>query len=626
MIWRFLSSLQFRMAVVFLVVSTVPLGIVGLFAVRTADRLIGSIVANQLENMAAEKQELLERWIAERKADLAVVAGSAAVQGLDPGPIAPYLKLVQERYGVYKRFVVADDKGRSVYDTAGHFAESVSAEAYWRHALARGTYLSNVSLEPGGEESVFRIAEPIPGPQGSPRGVVCATVTTRAIHARVLSVSLGETGECYLVDRTGLFLAHREPWRVLKENIAQSESFANIFDESHSGPIYTDYRGIAVLGASRPVRGTPDTHWYLVVEQDRDEAFASSYRMRGNIAVAAALTVVGAIVLSWMLASYVTSPIRALSAAAEALSRGEFEKALTQQPPRRDEIGALHASFRHMAQQLRERHGRLEERIGVTQEELRRSDEKLQSTLVAAATAERLAALGRLASGVAHEIRTPLTSLKLYFQSIRDEVAVVPELAEDYEVATRQVQRMESTINHFLDFARPREPALAAVDFSRLVDEALLVAQPRANQQDVEVVRSVEGGLPEVQGDSRQLGEALVNLLVNALEAMPDGGRLTISVAPLRDDLASASSPWVRIDVADTGSGIREADLDRLFEPFFTTKATGSGLGLAIVRGIIERHSGSIRVRSRPGEGTTFSIFLPAANADSLPAADAKET
>jgi two-component system, NtrC family, sensor kinase len=284
----------------------------------------------------------------------------------------------------------------------------------------------------------------------------------------------------------------------------------------------------------------------------------------------------------------VSAPIRALSEAARALSGGDFEHALVaQQTRRRDEIGALDAAFRHMASQLWDRHTKMQHRIGITEEELRKSEAKLKETLQAAARSERLAALGRLSSGVAHEIRTPLTSLKLFLQSMREDMVFTPDQAEDFDVAMRQVHRMESTINHFLNFARPQEPFLAEVNFEKLVDDALLVVKPRANQQEVEVVRSVARDVPKVEGDVRQLSEALVNLLVNALEVMPDGGRLSIGVAP-------------------------EGDMERLFEPFFTTKATGSGLGLAIVQGTVERHSGTMEVQSKAGVGTSFVIHLPA--------------
>ena len=149
----------------------------------------------------------------------------------------------------------------------------------------------------------------------------------------------------------------------------------------------------------------------------------------------------------------------------------------------------------------------------------------------------------------------------------------------------------------------------------QLVDEVLEVIRPRANQQEVEIHKCIATELPKVEGDVRQMGEVLVNLLVNALDAMPDSGRLTISVAGEAAQAGSIDPAWVRIDVSDTGPGIEEADLDRLFEPFFTTKAAGSGLGLAIIKGTMERHRGTVHVNTQLGAGTTFSIRLPVASA-----------
>jgi signal transduction histidine kinase len=611
MIAGFFNKLQFRVTLVFLLVSLVPLGIVSFFSVQTADKVITSIVTNELESVAAEKQELLERWTAERKADLVVVAGSAAVGSMDAAQIAPYVELVQSQYGVYDRFVIAGPDGRIVYDSSGGADIACDAELWYRLAMEGQPYMSDIRLAAGGRGSVFLLSTPIPGSNGRPRGAVCATVNTQAILARVLSVSLGETGECYLVDGTGTFLAHKEPHRILKENIAQSESFTYIFGESRPRPIYTDYRGIAVLGASRPVAAT---QWYIVVEQDRDEALIGRHQLTRNIYIMIAATVGGAIALSWLLAYYVTAPIRTLSEAAHGLAEGDFDTAMAgARTKRRDEIGALYLAFQHMADQLKDRHSSLETRVGLTEAELRKVEARLMRTLEGAARSERLAALGRLASGVAHEIRTPLTSLKLFLQSVQDEIAVSAEQTEDYRIAMRQVGRIETTIDHFLDFARPQEPVLATVDFQKLVDDAMDVVQPRANQQEVVVSKHVVSDLPRVEGDVRQLSEVLVNLSVNALEAMPNGGRLTISIVPEVPEPGLSEPAWVRLEVADTGPGIQQEDLDRLFEPFFTTKAAGSGLGLAIVAGTVERHRGRVEVDTELGVGTTFSVRLPTA-------------
>ncbi len=282
------KGLRLRVALVILFVSAIPLGIMGLFAVRTADRVIAGIVTSQLENVAADKQELLQRWMAERLADVGVIAGASIVRRMEAREIAPYLELVKEQYRAYNRFVIVGGDARVVCDTGGPPGGSYALDPCYREAKSQGTHISAVRWDPASREAVFSISEVVRAEHGEPTGVVCATVNTQAILAQVLNVSLGETGECYLVDDSGLFLAHKQPQRVLKENIAQSESFANLFGDEVTGPIYTDYRGIAVLGASRRVAGTP---WYVVVEQDRDEAFAGSYRMLRQVAIAMVLTV-----------------------------------------------------------------------------------------------------------------------------------------------------------------------------------------------------------------------------------------------------------------------------------------------------------------------------------------------
>ena len=608
MLARWVHSLPLKIALVFLAAALAPLAMVGWLAVRTADGLIDNLVTSHLENVAADKQALLQGWIAERKSDLEVVAGSAPVRSMDSAAMAPHVASVQRHYRVYCRFVVADREGTTVFDTAQPAAARCTDEPWHREALAGRRYMSNVQWSAADGEAVFLLAAPVADEQHRPVGTLCATVSTTAILRGVLAVSLGETGECYLVDEAGTFLAHKDPARALRDNIAESESFANIFRPTARGTIYRDYRGIAVLGASRGIAGTP---WFLVVEQDEDEAFAPVYQLRRTVWLAIAATLAAVAALTVALTWYLAAPVLALDEAAHALGRGDFDHRLIRTPiRRRDEIGRLLRAFQQMAVQLRQLHEYLQERLGRTEAELQRADLQLKDTLRAAERSEQLAALGRLASGVAHEIRTPLTSLKLYLQSVHEEITLSAEMSEDFEVATRQVERMEATINHFLNFARPQEPVFADVEVPRLVREALIVVRPRANQQGVALVADLPPGLPLVRGDVRQLGETLVNLMVNALEEMPDGGQLTVAAATEAD--GGRQPPWVRIEVADTGPGIPAADCDRLFEPFYTTKASGSGLGLSIVRATVQRHGGVLRVGNRPQGGAAFTIFLQA--------------
>jgi signal transduction histidine kinase len=480
-------------------------------------------------------------------------------------------------------------------------------DPWLEETLAGRLYQSAIHFEPGETESVFQIAVPVQDAASRPVAALCATVGTEAIISIILKVALGQTGESYLVDSRGTFLAHRDPARILTENIAQSDSFKNIFAPSRRRETYTDYRGIEVLGASRPV---PGTDWSLVVEQDRDEAFASVSRLQRYIYTTTIVSALGALALAWSFAHFIVSPITRLSAAAEALAQGDFDQAMV--PSRRgDEIGALYLAFAQMARQLAAREERLERRVDEREAELKEVDERLKITEQAAARSQRLAALGRLAAGVTHEIRTPLASLKLFLQSLREEVEISPELDLDYRIALEQVQRIEATISRFLNFAKPEDPVWGEVEVKELIEEALLVIMPRANQQEVLIRKRVPPDLPRLRGDRKQLAEVLLNLMVNALDACGKDDVMTVSADAESRSREGQNQEGVAITVADTGAGIAEENLDKLFDPFFTTKASGTGLGLSIVHSTVTRHGGEVTVQSASGQGTRFTVFLP---------------
>jgi two-component system NtrC family sensor kinase len=602
----FASNLQIKVGLLFLLVALIPLAIVGTFSIKTAEDLILNMVSNQLENVATDKVALLARWISERRVDLQVVAGSSILKSMDPEQITPYLELVRKKYGVYEGFSAISRDGRIVVNTPGDKTIDTQEEWY-RQSMAGKEYLSRISFDADLKQSVFRVSAPVVGDKDKVEGVVCATVGTRTILSIILRVSLGETGECYLVNSNGTFLAHKEPRRILTENIAQSESFKNIFGSPGRRRIYSDYRGVEVLGASRRVA---DTDWYLVVEQDRDEAFSSADRLRRYVCVVLGFSACGAMIVVWLLSFYIVHPIRVLSEAANTLAGGEFQAAAVK-TNRTDEIGALYHAFQHMSNRLQKRQLGLKEKADLTEEELRETDVRLKKTELAAARSERLAALGRLAAGVTHEIRTPLTSLKLFLESVRGEIEISLEYQEDFQIAMHQIKRIEATINRFLDFAKPQEPIFSTIDAAKLIEDAMLLIKPKANHQQVGLKVMIDDDLPRMRGDKKQLGEVLLNLMVNALETMASRGVLTISAFMDRYESGGKPLECVRIDVSDTGPGIKEKNLSMLFDPFFTTKASGSGLGLSIVQETVSNHGGGIKVQSSEGEGTTFSVFLP---------------
>jgi signal transduction histidine kinase len=218
---------------------------------------------------------------------------------------------------------------------------------------------------------------------------------------------------------------------------------------------------------------------------------------------------------------------------------------------------------------------------------------------------ERLSTLGLLAAEVAHEIRNPLTVMKMLFHSLDLKFSPDDPRGRDAEIVAEKMDHLNKIVDQLLGYARSTEPTLELVDVNELLDDALLLTRQRLSQQKIELVRKFGEGLPKVRADRGQIEQACLNLILNAADAMPQGGTFTVSSA------ISHQPSAVSLSFTDTGTGMAREKQKQIFEPFLTMKAGGTGLGLAIVKKIVEAHRGQIEVESAPKRGTTFRILLP---------------
>jgi len=219
-----------------------------------------------------------------------------------------------------------------------------------------------------------------------------------------------------------------------------------------------------------------------------------------------------------------------------------------------------------------------------------------------------------MAAGFAHEIRNPLTSIKTFLQLAPDRKDDVEFLTGFSQIACEDVERIERLIKEVLDYARDKDPQLADQDLNEIIAGVLHLMDVKADRVKVRIHKELPDGMPHVMVDRQQIKQVLLNLFINALDAMAlKGGTLLVQT---RHIIAPSESHWMQIEVTDTGCGISSTDLDHIFDPFYTTKhesaeREGTGLGLTIVNQIIQDHHGFIEVRSTTGHGTTFFIHLP---------------
>ena len=257
-----------------------------------------------------------------------------------------------------------------------------------------------------------------------------------------------------------------------------------------------------------------------------------------------------------------------------------------------------------MYEELKAFSGHLEDRV-------RRASAKLEETQRQLFQSEKLAALGKLSAGIAHEIRNPLTSIKILIHSLVDEQATENSREKDLAVIETEIERVNKIIKQFLDFARPRPPSLELTDVRTILDETLALLLYEMEAQRISPEKHYAPDLPPVPMDREQMKQVFLNLMLNAIPAMENGG--TLRVAALRAPPAPGKGgrSTAEIAVEDTGPGIAEDLRNKIFEPFFSTKEEGIGLGLPIAQRIVEEHGGEIRVESKAGVGKTFIISLP---------------
>ena len=305
------------------------------------------------------------------------------------------------------------------------------------------------------------------------------------------------------------------------------------------------------------------------------------------------LAVVLASLCSLALADRITKPLRALTRGVAAVGRGDLAQQISVQT--RDELGELAQAFNDMTEKL----GHIRE----LEDRLRRAD--------------RLAALGTMAAGIAHDIRNPLTSI-LIFSQLMSMHYDDPDVREKFDrVVPRELERVQSVIEDMMELARPTAVHLEPANINEVLAQVLELFEGQAGTQKIKLARELEPGLPFCMADRKRLHRCFSNLVANAIQAMPNGGEVRIHTRcvdiafPAFRPPGTRPEPAIRVIVADTGQGIPPDRLSRIFDPFYTTKEKGVGLGMAIAHRIVEDHKGTIDVASQVNVGTTFTLHFP---------------
>ncbi|HNC82416.1 MAG TPA: ATP-binding protein [Nitrospira sp.] len=512
----------------------------------------------------------------------------------------------------YLRVTVADHRGLVIASTDRALPPQQADQSWWREAMqapAGTAYVSNVTIDPAINDATFHVAVPIVEKAGGAvTGAVDLVIRHTLLTQLILPIHIGNTGHAMLLDTQGTPLicpvlpptAHLIPANLMNRLALDHPLWLVAEDDAHGGRD-------AIVGAS-PVRfshpltrsSLEGNRWYAFVRQAPEETYAPIYSLLLSVGVIGFGLVIALSMFGFVVGYRIVRPLTALQREAEGLrltlatTQTDHALPLAATPlPREyrtgDEIEDLATTFSAMRAVLEENL----RTIRAQQHELIRQ--------------EKLASVGQLLAALAHDLRNPLGVIRSSAQVVLEgpqEEGIRHEMAR---YIIDEVDKLSQRLNDFLRYARQKPPDLADCAAEGIIGAALKQWEAQGGHEHIRVEQRFSHDLPMIRIDPEQIKDALVNVLINAREAMTEGGgTLTLTTR-------SAEGGTVEINVTDTGSGIAPDHLGRIFEPFFTTKTYGTGLGLTNVKRLVEDNGGTLVVTSNQGKGTTCTLrFRPA--------------
>jgi signal transduction histidine kinase len=611
----FRTRILFKLILIFVLLIVILFEATTLIIIGISKQSLSTAVIAVQKAAAAEVAEKIDSYIKGAARDLKIIAGTPALKSGNIEAAKATLSLLLTTNPIFDGFAVLDSSGRTLINFSKDNVPLVPADfklADVRAAIkSEGeTYFSNLIRNSAGKIDLIA-GVVVPGGKLS----ILGKLNLHLVQDIVDKVSYRGQGVVYVVDANGKLIAHPDEIRAKS---AEDLSGLSIVKEVLSGQaggaeFYSGAIKERKVGAYFPVE---ELGWGVVVEQSMAKAYFELRRVETNSLLFVILGVALTVGVGVFFAKSIEKPIKDLIAGTEAVRQGDLNVRMEVESI--DEIGTLTMAFNLMTKELRESQDRL-------------------------ILSEKLASLGTMAAGMAHEIKNPLVSLRTFTQLLQQKWDDEEYRNKFVQIVPHEIERINKIAESLLKFGKPMKPELTKVDVNAVLEDVLLLLESETKKNNIRVTTKF-ADLPLIVADQGQLSQAMVNVVLNAVQSMKDGGELTVKtdlgevihlgkigakgkfrsegeVGEMsfggEEEKSEAEQGVLKpvgvvfIEITDTGSGIPAENLKSLFDPFFTTKMTGTGMGLPITLRIIEEHLGSIKVRSQVGIGTTFLITLP---------------
>ncbi|MFQ5681097.1 MAG: ATP-binding protein [Candidatus Omnitrophota bacterium] len=644
-----------RLVILFLAVAILPLIWVGTVAYHNGRQALIKGIGQNLHQIAHEAIDKVNRsmfgvWMNIRTWSNLDILQEITIGDLD-GRVTQFLMEAKKNYGTYNNLYCFNARAEMVASTRLKEPDiDIDKELWFKQALAGKPYIEDIGYNALEGKYTIIFAAPVRAAYDPQKviGVLAASLKVESLFSvtRVLNLTEDEEEDyathIILINGQGLVISapQEEEKTIFKRNLIKdnlhSALRASLGDEGYLLENVSGKEAIIGYEHSGGYRDFSGLGWSALVVQDTKDAFRlirAFHRQVWIIGLAAALII---LFLAIFVANHISRPLRRLISATSKVAHGDLTSYISVDS--RDEIGELAASFNQMITNLRESREELEEwsrtleqKVSERTVELQQSKQQLEKSMEQLATlhdelqvtqsqlmqAGKMAAVGQLASGVAHEINNPLSIILNNVQLIKllneqGKGVDLNEIKEIVDIIQESVIRARRITQGLLDFSHISTGKFTKVSINELIKKVLSLVEYEMRMHNIAVRCKLEDSLPRINGDAQILQQVFFNLISNARWAIEkksakDGGIISISTRFDKD------KKLVTVFISDTGVGISEEDKERIFEAFYTTKPVGegTGLGLSIVYNIINEHKGSISVESEVGKGATFKIVFP---------------
>ncbi len=612
--YRYKEKISHRILAAFFIVAVIPIVIMGLGLYRSAEKTLIDSAYTHIETISQDRANTLHSWYRERLQDLNVLSRMTAVRELCGGKAVGFegskdlkeaavndlMALKSAKSQAYASIHLITLSGEVLASTNPK-SEMIVTKMYLKDLkdmeASKGPVLSHL-MQHSDRAWYIHLTVPVYGADKRIAGAVFSVLDAYGTLDRILSdrTGLGKTGEAYLVDKEGKIVT-KSRFLSLGETAKRRFKTVGIVSavaRKDGISIYRNYTGHLVVGC---YRWLPLFHAGLLVEMGENEILAPVTAIRTAVLTTAALVILICFLASFWLSGQISKPIIEMAKASRVMASGSVDQRITYS--RRDEIGTLAQSFNSMAEEL----SSLIDSLKRKEISLQRAYDELMQTQEQLVQSEKMAAIGELVAGVVHEMRNPLSSVKLNFQIIGRSIGEAAPLREHYAIGLDQIAQLEKMLSSLLDYSKPISLKKIPFRLETIVSESLLQLQGCSEGREIEVI--TESAVGEVTGDPEQIRQVLTNVVKNGMESAGPSGRVEIRIKAVGKNHGGPL-----IEVADNGPGISQQDIARIFLPFFTTKKDGTGLGLSIVKKIMEAHGFRVSVSSREGAGAVVSLHF----------------